>query len=134
MIKSQWLRSGQSLSGLGALVYQGMKTRQWTLADLSSQSGIPYTTLVGMRNNVNRVPELQTLSALSTALDIPLGTLIEACGYSLRGVSGIADQHLRIAAVVSSRPELMALLEDAAGSDDETVAVMRAVARMSNRK
>lgn len=94
--------------GLSSLLQSEIKKRGWTMKDLASRSGVSPAALSKLSNNPDQMPDLRTLSALSTALELPMRRLVEACGIPVEGDP--SDEEERTKALIVSVPELQDLL------------------------
>lgn len=84
---------------LARILRAELDRRGWSNRRLARAAGISSPTLTELINNPNVIPRLDTLAALATALQLPLGQLIEASGYALElGERDISDQE-RIQAI-----------------------------------
>lgn len=113
-----------AMSGLAALLQTAMDQRGWSLRDLAAESGVPVSTLSNIMNSTKE-PRLGNLSSLSRALELPLRTLVEACGYPVEGLASNDEAQARIQALVSAVPDLKLFLEGLSelSADDRAAAL-----------
>ena len=107
------------MSGLTILLKREMDIQNLGLRDLASLSNLAPSTLSKIMNTPNHTPELKTLAALSNALNLPLGRLIEACGYDVGSVGNPDDVQRQIAAIARAVPELREMFLDLAHSNND---------------
>lgn len=107
------------MSGLTILLKHEMNKQNLGLRDLASLSKLAPSTLSKIMNTSNHTPDLKTLAAISSALQLPLGRLIEACGYAVDSVGNPDDVQRQIAAIAGAVPELREMFLDLAHSNDD---------------
>lgn len=71
------------MSELGRHIKQYRQQKGLTLRDLEERTGISKSTLADLEKGKKRVPELDTLVAISAEIGIPLWQIIEMAGYNL---------------------------------------------------
>jgi transcriptional regulator with XRE-family HTH domain len=112
------------MPGLSKLLVDEMDARGWSQADLAARAGMGETTLSKIIRRPDMVPELPNLARLSSALDIPLGRLIAACGFDV-GQAASDAAGSRVAAIVSASPQLqqffLQLLETVLPEDQDAI-------------
>jgi transcriptional regulator with XRE-family HTH domain len=94
--------------GLSSLLLQEIERRGWSMRDLAAESGVSSSTLSNITTKPDVMPDLRTLSALSSALELPMRQLVEACGIPVEGA--VADSKDRISALIGAVPELQQFL------------------------
>lgn len=97
-----------SMHALGTLIQAELDRRNWTQRQLAEAMGVTQPALSKLINDPERIPNLETLVSLSTALQIPLGQAIAACGFR---VDRPANPDAWAEAIIASVPELRLILE-----------------------
>jgi len=96
----------QQPSTLAALLARQMRERGWSLRDAEREIGISKTAVRNILEKPNVVPELETLSKIASALDLPLWRVIEVAGFDLDLSRAPLEKAQLLASLVATVPEL----------------------------
>lgn len=96
-------------SAIGAYLRAEIDRRAITDEEFARRADMPKSSLSNILHTPGIVPRLETLAGIASALDMPLGRLIEVCGYR------VGHQHQRantdvIADMIEAVPELRGLM------------------------
>ena len=90
--------------GLSSLLTREIERRGWSMRELAAKSGVSSSTLSNITTKPDVMPDLRTLAALSTALELPMRQLVEACGIPVEAPADDDDE--RTIALIRAVPEL----------------------------
>lgn len=130
----------RTVSTLANFIRAKLEARGWTQSDLAAEAGIPKTTLTGIFNNPQHIPELPTYVKLSIALEVPLRDLLQASGFDVESRDGVNDTQARLAVLVEAMPWLSQMVDALASihPDDQASVIafldLLAQQRKQNRK
>ncbi|MFD3165455.1 MULTISPECIES: helix-turn-helix domain-containing protein [Herpetosiphon] len=94
--------------GLSSLLSQELASRNWSLRELATRSGIAVSTLSNLINKPDVMPDLRTLNALAISLNLPIRQLVEACGIPVDAHP--SDEDATIQALITAVPEVRMFL------------------------
>ena len=115
------------MSELRLLIEAAIKQRGWEIVDLARAAKMNPSSLYKVINTPTQIPNLKTLNIIAKAADIPLGKLIEACGFPLEPVPEGDEWKVQIEAMISVAPELRDLLGSYVSLNDENRAAVMAI-------
>jgi|SRR5579859_7091157 len=88
-----------------------MGDRNWTIREAAEQFGISKTALAYILSHTDAVPTLETLSKIADGVELPLGKIIELCGFKLEPSPTPNDQIRRLASLIEHAPDYRPLMD-----------------------
>src|SRR5687767_3713341 len=99
------MQGANAMSQLSDMLRNTIEANGWSYRKFEEETKISKSTLSNILSDENKTPSLETLVKISEWSKIPLGQVIEMCGFEL-GVPDVnANQAQRVANILGSMPQ-----------------------------